>query len=297
MEITLYNKTQGTSLLLSQDSFEFVLETVDWGSVRSNSNTTRYINLLGVNVDSTYLQPRNINIVLWLVAQSPERMTEKKTFMNKFINPLQDIECVYKEYSLIIRPDSSIQYDNTDIRLNNQILCRCLIQATAYMPLWGLAQNKIVTSKDIKKLPFWPLVIPEDTGKVFGIIPEGTAYDITNTGDVDVGFIAIFEATGSVENPKLTNNISGKYIEVGVTLAAGDILTVSTVTGNKYAKLQSSGVETDVLKNISLQSSMNTLLVTGKNDFTLTADSGADNIKLGISYSPLWFEIQEAEVY
>lgn len=297
MEIKLVNLSQNTELVLSHDAFDYVLETVDWGKVKSTTNTVQYVNLLGAAIQSTSLQPREIEIIVWLVSHSKQEMTDKKAFMNKFINPLQDIECVYGDYSLIMRPVASIQYNNKEIRYNNQILCRCLIQATAPMPLWGLYKNKTITSKSTRETPFWPLIIPAGVGKTFGIIPADAAYSIENTGDVAVGLIALLQASGDVVKPKLLDKNTGKYFEFNVTLHDGDTLEVSTVTGNKYARLTSNDITTDILRDLTQGSSMSVTLSTGVNNFALRAENGASNVTLSISYSPLWLEVQEAEEY
>lgn len=297
MEVLLKNLVQNTELFLSQESSDIVLETIDWGSVQSLNNSIQYINLIGSEIQSTLLQSRSIAIVAWLVSDSEADMTAKKRVINKFINPLQDVECQYKKYSIVFRPDTSVQYDNTEIRYNNQVLCRFLIQGTAHMPLFGLIQKE-EKRKGTNTVPMFPLIIPKLEGRPFGIIPMESYAKATNIGDVDVGFIMEMPATlGKVSNPKIVDNKTGKFIEVIVDLDVGDSLIVSTVSGNKYVTLVRDNAEIDMLKAVTKQSTMSLMLHTGSNDFTVTAALNPTNLEPVLTFTPMWLEVQEAEVY
>lgn len=299
MEVTLKNVVQNKSLLLSQSaSSQFILESFDWGQVKGSVNAVKYINLVGSEPRSTSLESRDINIVMWLVASTPEEMTELKQFMNKFINPLQDLECIYGDYLLTMRPDTSVQYNNTEVRYNNQVLCRCLIQCTSYMPMWELKTKKVVKESGLTGAPLFPMIIPENKGITFGYIPFENITNVENKGDLDAGFILTLEAhTGQVTNPKITNNLTGKSIEVMIDMDLGDIVKISTIPGQKYAKLIRGESETDILRYITKESTMSLTLNTGINDITITAAANALNLKPSLAFSPLWLEVQEVEVY
>ena len=102
---------------------------------------------------------------------------------------------------------------------------------------------------------------------------------------------------GKVSNPKIIDNKTGEFIEVVVDLDVGDSLIVSTVSGNKYVTLIRDGSEIDMLKAVTKQSTMSLMLHVGSNDFTVTAASNPTNLESVLTFSPLWVEIQEAEVY
>lgn len=299
MKITLKNTTQNKTLVLSQDSnTKYVLETMDWGHVKSSVNAVKYINLVGSEPQSTTLESRDINIVMWLVANSPSEMTSLKQFMNKFINPLQELECIYGDYTLVMKPDTSIQYNNTDVRYNNQVMCRCLIQCTSYMPMWELTKKRVLKESGLTGLPLFPLVIPSDKGKAFGYMPYENITNVENTGDLDAGFILTLEAKlGQVTNPKITNNLTQKFIEIMIDMNKGDIVQISTISGQKYAKLIRGESETDILRFVTKESTMSLTLNTGVNSLTISAAINALNLNPSITFSPLWLEIQEVEVY
>ena len=293
MDILFTNLTTKEQLTLSHDSFTYVLESIDWGSVQGTNNYIKYINLMGAEIQSTFLEPRTINIVGWLIASNERDMRAKKSVINKFFNPLQEIELVYEQYVLIIKPDTSVKYNNTDERYNNEILCRFLIQATAKMPLFRLKTNQVYYESSIIATPMFPLIIPSAKGKAFGYIPAISINNVPNEGDVETGFVVRFEAVeGQVINPKLTNNLSEKYIETILSLELGDVLEISTVTGNKYAKLIREEQETDVLRLITRSSSMDMTLNVGINDLTVDASANSVNLKTSIAFSPLWMEVQ-----
>lgn len=299
MEITLRNVVQNKSLILSQASnYQFVLESADWGQAKGNVNSVKYINLVGSEVKSTSLDSRSINIVMWLIARDSEEMTNLKRFMNKFVNPLQDLECIYGNYMLTMRPDTSIQYDNKEVRYNNQTMCRCLIQCTSYMPMWELVEKQVFKESGLVGSRIFPLIIPENVGVTFGVISSVNINNIDNVGDLDAGFILTLEAKlGQVTNPKITNNLTGKFIEVMIDMNMGDIVEISTITGKKYAKLIQGDVETDILRYITKESTLSLTLNTGVNDLTISAAANPTNLNPSIAFSPLWLEVQEVEVY
>lgn len=91
----------------------------------------------------------------------------------------------------------------------------------------------------------------------FSTADTGTT-DVVYAGTSDTGMI--FELT--VENPlteltiyQTTPNGDVKSMDFAADLEAGDILTISTVRGDKYARMTRAGVTTSVLYGVSPQSS------------------------------------------
>lgn len=270
----------------------YVIQEKDFGATPGNHSTTKYINLIGSHINSTALGERDIAIAGWIQAEGSAQMKEKKDKLNHLINPRHDLKLFYDDYVLIVRPDSSVKY-STDKYDNGSTLCKFLISATAYMPLWQLKSSKVYRESKITPVPLFPLKIPADKGIAFGYIPAISIANVPNPGDVEVGFVISFTAfSGQVSNPKITNNKTGKHIEIVIDMNPGDVVEISTVSGSKAAKLIRGGAETDIFKSITKKSAMDMTLNVGINDISLTAADNASSMSGKIFFTPMWLEVQ-----
>ena len=53
---------------------DYVLKSVDWGTIQSTHHTYRYVNQVGVTISGTSLETRPISIEGWIVAINPLQM-------------------------------------------------------------------------------------------------------------------------------------------------------------------------------------------------------------------------------
>lgn len=292
MGIELENLTTGKSILFS-DSNGYILQDVDFGQVIGIHNTTQHINLVGSKVNSTSLGVRDVSIRGVVCGDSGSVVSKNKTVLNRLINPNDNLKINNGNYSLIIRPDSSIKY-GVGYRENNQYFCKFLIQGTAFDPTFKRVMEEVFYYSSVGRIPLFPLVMPIDKGMCFGKISSVSTKNVPNDGDVEAGFTIKFIAEeGEVTNPKITNNKTGKFIEIIINMQKGDIVEVSTVTGNKYAKFIRGNTQTDIFKLVSKKSTMSMTLNTGVNDIAITAARNASNLNNVIKFKPLYLEVQE----
>ena len=293
MKITLRNLVKNTSLVISEEATDWVLESVDWGVVEARHNMTQYVNLIGAEITSTALQTRDITIVGWIVAGTQALMTQRKNFLNKFIHPQQPLKLVYGDYAIVMKPDKTVRYD-TDNQKNNEILCRFLIQGTCSKPLFELKNPEVITESMPKPVPLFPMAIPQDTGIIFGYTPAIDLENLFNAGDMDSGFRVKFTAfAGDVQNPKLINTGTGEYIEVIYNMLRYDVIEVSTVTGDKYARVTREWVTTDIFRHVTKASKTDMVIKSGMNHFAIDAGLGVTNMSAEISYAPTYLEVQK----
>ena len=130
----------------------------------------------------------------------------------------------------------------------------------------------------------------------FGSIDQMAMHSIIYEGDTDTGVLIILHAIGDVINPSIYDISSQKTITIDTTalatltgtgLTASDTITISTVKGNKYAKLVREGQEYNIInclgKNVGWFQ-----LSKGDNVFTYGATSGVDNLQLTIENQVLF---------
>ena len=290
--IIFENMTTGQELILgSPNKSEYILAHKDFGTVQGSSATTPYINLIGSHVDSTSLMERDVNFVGVIRTTNKQEMLERKRKLKSFFNPQDFIKAYYGEYVLIFKPTQTVK-DSTKPKENLDTYYRFSISGTAYDPLWRLKKSNVVYEAKIRALPLFPMNIPKNKGIAFGYIPAVSVNNVQNAGDVEVGFVLKMTAEeGEVTNPKLTDNNTGKFIEVVIQMLKGDVLMISTENGNKYAKLIREGEEVDIFKNVTAASTMSMKLQKGINDLTISAAENESNLASTITFSPQWLEV------
>lgn len=131
---------------------------------------------------------------------------------------------------------------------------------------------------------------------VMGEIKEDKIYDVQYNGDADTGMLITMQAKGDVTKLNIYNTqtrekmsfddakifqITGGYIQ------QGDIITVSTVKGEKYARLQR-GVKVYNILNALARDSDWIQLTQGSNSIGYTAERGIDSLAFKIDYYVLY---------
>lgn len=89
---------------------------------------------------------------------------------------------------------------------------------------------------------------------VFGYIDALQTIAIENEGNVETGLTIELYARGSVTNPKIYNYLTGEYIGINYTLAAGDLVTITTEAGNKTVTLLHNGAESNLFNYLMANS-------------------------------------------
>lgn len=108
------------------------------------------------------------------------------------------------------------------------------------------------------------------------------------TATDNIGITIQITAKGTVKNPKIIHAESNRIIKVGyeskpLLMSAGDVLTISTVTGNKHVYLLSEGVRAEINHYLT-EDSEYFQLQRGNNHIGYDADGGLDNISIKITY-------------
>lgn len=106
--------------------------------------------------------------------------------------------------------------------------------------------------------------------------------EITNDGD-ETGFTLEIEALEDARSPTLYNADTDEYLQITGDLQAGDIITVTTKTGNKTVTLNRGGVRSNIINRLVSGSTWLTLRE-GKNRFYLRG-TGLNNLKVRIVHT------------
>lgn len=292
MDIEIKNLNYRTSFTISTSGFDILLEDVDFGTAIANQIQSSDIQGYGTIVSHTTFSPREISIIGWVVASNVETVEEKKKPLRRIVNPLHPMELIIdKEYSIKGRADTPIKFVKKMDRRNNDVLCRFVIDITAYYPFFTYAIPEIITESKEVGVPLFPITIPENEGMIFGLIPENNISYIMNEGDIDTGFILELTAThGDVSDIVFKSDTLNKSIDLtGYTLRKDNKMIISTLTGEKYIKVVTSTQELDITNKTTLDSKL-FQLIPGANNLDLQAVNSS-NLTLKLIRSPAFLEV------
>lgn len=132
-----------------------------------------------------------------------------------------------------------------------------------------------------------------DEGEEFGTRSMERLGTIVNESAADnIGVTITIEAVNGITNPEITIVETQESIKLGtpaapLSLNTGDVLVITTGRGNKHCMLTSGGIKQDVNAYLTQESEF-VQLSRGNNTFSYTADSGAENMMVTISYRFLY---------
>ena len=214
---------------------DYILKSVDWGSIPGTHHSYRYVNQVCESITNTSLEPRPITIEGWIVAMNEKHMTSLKRKLNSFVNPQEVITLFYGYYKIDFVPDETVKYPSTEDE-NNEIFCKFQIDGTAPNPLFS--DNFETMTAFVMTTPsfHFPLTSSQDSadkGVVFGKRASNLIVNLVNEGSVSVGMKIVFKANGTVVNPSLTNVNTLEEFTINKTLVAKEEVEIVTKIGEK----------------------------------------------------------------
>lgn len=289
--ITLKNLVTNQSILIDKTTSDWVLGEIDLGTVEGNHHSYKYVNQVGVYIDSTSLEERAVSIPGWVIGEDLADMKDNMTVLNRLVNPQHELELtLFDQYVLRFKPDYSIKYA-TPYEENNEVLCQFLIQGTCADPMFS-TKNGILTQIALVLPKFhFPLIIPQDKGIILGLRQPNLLATIVNDGDIDTGMVIEFSCNTTVVNPSLLHVETQEFIKINKTITPGETITVSTVSGNKYVKGYHDGQTKNYFKYWDWDSTW-LQMYRGVNVLKYDADSGVEGLAVSVSFTPKLLEVQ-----
>lgn len=135
----------------------------------------------------------------------------------------------------------------------------------------------------------FPFASPS-TGFVFGYKDNSRIQTIQNDiAEDNIGITIIMTCVGAVTNPSITHIETNSGLHIGhddkpFNMVAGDIVTITTATGNKHVTLTRNG-ETSEINHYLTEDSVFIQLMRGSNSFGFGADSGVNNLTITLEYT------------
>lgn len=227
----------------------------------------------GARLNNVRIGVRNIAIYLEL----HKNVEENKLLLYQLFRKKKEGTLYYKsaERDVYIKgyvEDITLNQYSTPVTVQIVIVC--------FDPYF-IDAHAIVTeiSRDIPKLHF-PLAITEP--RPFGVYSENTMHILTNDGDEQLGMLIVIYASGRAEMPKVYNNETGEFFELGIELMAGDEVVINTNKGAHAVTLKRAAQEFNVFNAIT-RGSVWLQLDVGQSVFGATASSGGDLLRFTLS--------------
>lgn len=130
-------------------------------------------------------------------------------------------------------------------------------------------------------------------GIIMGLRSPSAIATITNTGTLPCGFIITFQASGTVENPKIIDINTQEYIRLSHTMQAGEVIRISTLDNNKTVRQIIGEDSINAFNFLDFANSTFLQLTVGINYLRYDADSGLDNLSVEFKFDPRYLEVQE----
>lgn len=293
-EITITNLSgRGSVTMKKRDGEGYWLGAVDWGSVQVQHQTYHYVNQVGESVTATILGSRSLSIPGWVMGGGTDTLQSRCDFLNSFFSPAEDYEMEYRDRLLRFRPDGPIQYGHA-YKENNELIRRFLLQATAHYPLFADKSPQTAPFDQSGRMFRFPQSFGLEGPVVFGTSEHTYSMEILNAGGFQSGLTARFRFTGTVKDPAVSNLTTGKTIRVKRTFQRGELLEISTLSGEHRMILTTTqGVREDALRYWDFSTSW-IQLAPGRNLLTLDCpdpDQRA-NMTVTVLYTPLYLEVE-----
>ena len=228
------------------------------------------IDQVGATIQSTNIQPRPVTIVGCLVGDAQD---VNKNKLLSVVRPDIGGKLYADDYYLSVYPTA------TPIIEPKDRLARFQFSLLAPYPYWCKDDSASATLSGIQKL----FKLPCNFSKTyrFGELMQTQFMNVPNRGQVPVPYTATFIAKGEVENPKITNATTGKFLLIKKTLVSGEMLVVEITHERTYV---TSSVDGDCRGALSLTSNLFRLDV-GDNVLKPEASSGLENMQVEIDFA------------
>lgn len=289
--ITLKNLVTNQSILIDKTTSDWVLGEIDLGTVEGSHHSYKYVNQVGVYIDSTSLEERAVSIPGWVIGENFADMKDNMTVLNRLVNPQHELELtLFDQYVLRFKPDYSIKYA-TPYEENNEVLCQFLIQGTCADPMFSTKRGILTQIASILPKFHFPLIIPQDKGIILGLRQPDLLATIVNDGDIDTGMVIEFSCNTTVVNPSLLHVGTQEFVKINKTITPGETITVSTVSGNKYVRGYHDGQTENYFKYWDWDSTW-LQMYRGVNVLKYDADEGVDGLSASVTFTPKLLEVQ-----
>ena len=243
----------------------------------------------GESIVNSYVMPRDMEIRGQIQAGTTAGMQALRNELIHTFIPHQDISILHsyggETHMITARVERSPAFSFTGISSIQDYT----VSLVAANPYWTDRDETRVDLAETVGLFHFPLVIPRNTGVVFGVKSTNPMGTVENASPIRIGMKYVFVANGRVVNPQLFNVKTRKYMRLLCNMEDGETITVQSGTDKTIIR-EYGGIREDYIGRIDLAGGGNTFLELdpGKNLFRYLADEGEGLLEVHISYRNLY---------
>lgn len=233
-------------------------------------STSSYAGMNGSYLNNAFIEKRNVVISFEMRGIGIEKRRHE---MYRVVKTSRYIKVYYRTTNIDVYTEDYVEtceIENFERFTSGQISILC---PDIY---WYSTETQIAEYSQI--LGAFHFIFPDDD-KPFPLGKYNTQnlMTIQNDGD-EVGFTLEISG-GPAKNPTLYNAETDEYMQILGDIEEGDIITITTKTGNKTVTLEREGVQENIINRLVSGSTWLTLR-TGENKFYLRASGGISNLKV-----------------
>lgn len=228
------------------------------------------IDQVGSTIQSSNVQSRVVTMRGRFVGVS---QTKKKERLLAVVRPDLAGRLYADDYYLEVRPSTTPTFE---ARENNASYQFSLLAA---YPYWQKDESAEATLSGVAKRFRFPWNVSRPYR--FGEVISALFINVINDGQVPIPFTVTFKALAEVQNPRLIDAKTNKYLLLNKTLVAGETVVVEITHERTYVN---SSVDGECRGALDLNSSFFRLAI-GDNVIKPEAASGKENLQVDIDYA------------
>lgn len=227
----------------------------------------------GARLNNVRIGVRNIVIYLELC----KNVEQNKALLYQLFRKKKEGTLYYKSAERDVYIKGYVE-DITPDQYSNPVTVQIVI--VCFDPFFTDAQA--IVTEIARNIPALHFKLAITAPRPFGIFSERTTQTITNDGDERLGMIIHVYASGRAEIPKIYNDETGEFFELGMEFMAGDEIVINTTQGKHGVTLIRAAQEFNIFNAITRGSTWLQLDV-GENTFGATAELGADLLRFTLT--------------
>ena len=233
-------------------------------------STSGYAGMDGSYLNNAFIEKRNVVIHFEMRGVGLEARRHQ---LYKVVKPSRYIKVYYATAGIDVFAEGYVEaceVNNFEMLTTGQISILC---PDIY---WYSTETQIAEYSRVRGA--FHFVCPDnDAPFPIGVYNTQDMMTINNSGD-EVGFTLEISG-GPAKNPTIYNALTDEYMQIAGDIQKGDIITITTKTGNKTVLLEREGVVKNIINRL-VSGSTWLNLKTGENKFYVRASDGLNNIKV-----------------
>ena len=244
----------GQTLNLTGNSAYIVTSVRGVNPPNANINTSELATMDGAMFNSAFLQTRNIVITVYPVGS----VESARTNLYNYFRTKKYVKLFLETASRAVWIDGYVENIDTDLYTNKENLQISIICPDPWFKDQTTSQTTLNGSTTV-----------------------------SNPSDDEIGVAVEVTLSGAAEGFSLTNATNSQTFGVNYTFQSGDKLLINTRRGEKSVSLVRSGVTTNLMNSLIMNSKWIQLEI-GNNTLSFTATSGAANMTTKVTVQSIY---------